>query len=226
MDGSQALAGFTWVQAVGLVIRTAVLYLAVLFVVRVMGKRSIKNMAPFDLVVVIMIGEVGALALERETGLIEGLMYGLIPLAVLGLLEIAVGTLNLRSKRFERMTEGVSTVVIRDGRLDLDALRKERLSLPDLRALLHDRDVHDWSKVKEARLEQTGQLTVLLNEAERPATRREVEKLLDERLAALEARLVSLVTANPGGRTGRPSRPSDRSEGNAPGHGAPQGRPH
>lgn len=213
MGEAQAGQAFTWGHAAGLVARTVILYVAVVLVVRLMGKRSFKNMAAFDLVVVIMIGEVTALALERDVGFMQGLLHGLVPIAVLGLLEVAVGVLNLRSRRFERLTEGVPTVVIRDGQLDLAGMRKERLTVPDLRALLHDRGVFDWSTVREAKLEQTGELTVLLDENERPVTRRELEKVFDERLAALESRLLARFVAQSGGRA-------------KPSPGAEPGRPH
>lgn len=171
--------------------KTGLLYLAVLVIVRLAGKRSFRNMTPFDLVVIIMIGEVTAIALERG----GSLWQGLVPAATLGLLEIAVGWLNLRSRRLERLTEGRPTVVIRRGQLDLAAMRRERLTVDDLRALLHDRGVFDWSKVERAALEQTGELTVLLHEEERPVSRRDLERLLDRRLEAWEQRLLGHLGA-------------------------------
>lgn len=174
---------------------TVFLYFFILLMLRWSGKRSLGNMAPFDFVVIIMAGEAAALALEDQ----KGVMHAVVPIAVLAGLEVLVAVLNMKSRAVERVTQGMSTILVRGGRIDFDALTKERLTQVDLKALLRDKDVDDLSTVQEARLEPTGRLTVTLYPAEKPLTVKTAGPLLaehimpqiDERLAALEARLAA-----------------------------------
>lgn len=182
---------------------TVFLYFFILLMLRWSGKRSLGNMAPFDFVVIIMAGEAAALALEDQ----KGVMHAVVPIAVLAGLEVLVAVLNMKSRVVERVTQGMSTILVRGGRIDFDALTKERLTQVDLKALLRDKDVDDLSTVQEARLEPTGRLTVTLYPAEKPLTVKTAGPLLaehimpqiDERLAALEARLAARLGIAGGG---------------------------
>lgn len=162
------------------------LYFAVLFVFRLAGKRSVANMAPFDLIVVIMAGEAAAIALEEHK---NGLLHGLIPIFILGGLEIALSLLNLRHKKVEALTQGVPTVVVENGQMVLPNMEKEHITQADLQSLLHDREVDDLATVQQARLEPTGKLTITLKPEERPLTQRAFQSLLDRRILKLQSNL-------------------------------------
>jgi uncharacterized membrane protein YcaP (DUF421 family) len=198
-------------------VETVFLYFFILAMLRWSGKRSLGNMAPFDFVVIIMAGEAAALALEEQ----KGVMHAVVPIAVLAGLEVLVALTNMKSRAVERVTQGTPTVLVQGGRIDFAALRKERLTQVDLKSLLRDKDVDDLAVVQEARLEPTGRLTVTLYPAEKPLTIKTAGPVLsehimpqvDERLAALEARLLARLGAGAeGGKTGGEGAPPSRAD--------------
>lgn len=205
---------------------TAFLYFFILAMLRWSGKRSVGNMAPFDFVVIIMASEAAALALEEQ----KNLLHAIVPITVLVVLEAIVALLSMRNRAVERVTQGTASKLVQGGRINYDAMRKERMSLVDLKSLLRDKNVDDLSTVQEARLEPSGRLTVTLYPAERPLTPKTAGPLLeqhilpklDERLAAMEARLLArLQEAVSGadeprrfeGRPARPDAPPDCDDG-------------
>lgn len=213
-----------WSDLAKMALETAFLYFFILAMLRWSGKRSLGNMAPFDFVVIIMAGEAAALALEEQ----KNVLYAVVPIAVLAGLEVLVALLNMKSRAVERVTQGMSTVLVQGGRINYPALAKERLTEVDLKALLRDKDVDDLSTVQEARLEPTGRLTVTLYPVEKPLTIKTAGPLLTEhimpqieaRLAALETRLVERLEGQLGAAAvrsdGAPAMPPEPAYRRAP----------
>lgn len=170
-----------------LALRTVVLFLTVLLVMRWTGKRTVTAMAPFDLALVILISEVAAIPI---TDLAVDLLHGLVPVVLLGALHIGLTRLNLRSRKMEEYTEGKATPVILGGCILLDNLRRERVSLNDLLAALRVQQVTDVSQVLECWLEPTGGVSVILRPEHRPLTLADLQRggdldqLLAERVTA------------------------------------------
>lgn len=167
--------------------RTVLTFVFVMIVVRWTGKRSISNLAPFDLAMVIMIGEVAAIPIGE---LDVDFLHGLIPVALIGGLHVALTTINLHWKGFERWSEGSPTLLVKDGRVLRRNLLKERVSMADLMTALRHKEVEDVSEVKEAWIEQAGGISVILKREAGPATPRDVERAVEQVLAR---RLPSLV---------------------------------
>jgi len=170
-----------------LLVRTLLSFLFVMFVVRWTGKRSIANLAPFDLAMVIMIGEVAAIPISE---LSVDFLHGIIPVALIGALHVALTTINLHWKGFERWTEGQPTLLVKDGRVLKKNLLRERVSMADLLTALRHKDVADIKEVKEAWIEQSGGISVLLRREADAATPLDVESAVEKVLAR---RLPSLV---------------------------------
>lgn len=150
--------GNVWHICLTLFIRTLITFIVVLAVVRFTGKRSIANLAPFDLAMVILIGEVAAL----PVGGVEPLYKGLIPALLLGAFHMLTTYISVHCEWFERLTEGVPTQLIRDGKVELKNLRKERVSESDLMAALRLKDITDPRDVQEAYLEHAGGISAIL----------------------------------------------------------------
>ncbi|BAD40098.1 MAG: DUF421 domain-containing protein [Symbiobacterium thermophilum] len=163
-----------------LLMRTVLTFILVMIVVRWTGKRSIANLAPFDLAMMIMIGEVAAIPIGE---LDVDFLHGLIPVALLGGLHVALTTVNLHWKSFERWTEGFPTLLVKDGRVLRRNLLKERVSMADLMTALRHKEVEDVSEVKEAWMEQAGGISVILKREAGPATPRDVELVVERVLA-------------------------------------------
>lgn len=147
--------------------RTAILYLAVLLSIRIMGKREVGQLSAFDLVVAIMIAELGALAIEQ----VEMPMYlGLVPIAALVILEISLSFLSMKNHTIRRIVNGSPSIVIANGKIIEKELRKLRYNISDLLGQLREKDVANIADVQYAVLETSGELSVLLKAAKRPVT--------------------------------------------------------
>lgn len=153
---------------------TAVLYLIAFTVFRFMGKRSLANLAPFDLVVIIMIGEAAAIPIAEEN---VPILRGVIPVVILGGLQILISLLALWSRPFERMAQGTSTLLVKSGTILHRNLKKERLTVADLVMSLRDKDVSSLDEVEEAWLEPKGKITVIKKKEHQSLTPRDLGQL-------------------------------------------------
>lgn len=149
-----------------IVVRTTVVYLSLLALVRIMGKREIGQLSPFDLVVAILMGELAAFALEVESSLLEALL----PLALIALFELLLSFASLKSHTLRRLITGSPTIVIENGQVLYSSLRKNRYNVSDLLSQLREKDVFSPSEVEFAILEPSGKLSVLKKSQQRAVT--------------------------------------------------------
>lgn len=141
------------------IIRTAILYVAVTFGIRLMGKRQIGDMQPNELVVTLLISEIAAIPLQDTD---QPILAGLAAIFMLVILEIIVSVLAMKSFFVRKLVSGKSVVIIKNGVLDQHAMRSVRMTILDLVELLRGQDVFDISDVAYAVLEVNGDLSVLL----------------------------------------------------------------
>ncbi|MCL5972137.1 MAG: DUF421 domain-containing protein [Firmicutes bacterium] len=139
-----------------LIYRTAILYIVALIVFRSMGKRTLAKMGPFDFAVIIMIGEAVAIGMEDTK---TPLMNAIGITVALGVLQFLLTWLNVRFRWLEKITQGVPTRLVVDGRIDEQELTRERVSSADLLMELRQKDTQ-LKDVKEARLEPTGEISI------------------------------------------------------------------
>ena len=151
-------------------LRTVVLYIILIAVVRFMGKRQIGQMEPSEFVVAMLIADLIAIPMQNS-GI--ALYYGIIPvLTVLGL-ELLLSGLSMKSLRFRRLLCGKPVILIENGKILRQALKKTRVTLDELMGHLREKDVLDPRAVQYAILETNGSLSVFPFPKERPATARE-----------------------------------------------------
>lgn len=174
-----------------LIIRSILVFLTVLVVVRWTGKRSIANLAPFDLSMVILIGEVAAIPVSD---LKVDLLHGILPVILIGGLHVLITTMAVHNKRFEQWTEGVPTLLVKDGRVLKKNLLKERVSMADLMTALRHKEIDDLKDVKEAWIEHAGGVSVIRRDE--PVTPRElnsaIERIVQEHSARMRKELEEL----------------------------------
>lgn len=138
-------------------IRTILLYLILVLVVRVMGKRQIGEMEPAEFVVTMLLANLAAIPMQ-DVGI--PLLSGLVPiLTVLGV-ELILAVLSMRFLSFRRLLCGKPVVLIENGKILQDNLSRTRLTLDELTEHLREKGVLDLSIVKYAILETNGQLSV------------------------------------------------------------------
>lgn len=148
-------------------VRTAILYLVLIAVVRLMGKRQVGQMEPSELVVAMLVADLASIPMQDE-GL--PLFSGVVPiLTVLGL-ELVLSALSACSIRLRRLLCGKPLILIENGHLLQENLRKTRITVDELTGHLRLKDVLDLSTVQYAILETSGDLSVFLFPEHRPAS--------------------------------------------------------
>ena len=150
--------------------RTTVLYIVLIAVIRLMGKRQIGQMEPSEFVVTMLAANLAAIPME-DAGI--PFYSGLIPiLTVLGV-ELVLSGISMSSVRFRRILCGKPVIMIENGRILRENLLKTRVTLDKLTGHLREKDVLDLTTVQYAILETNGNLSVFLYPAEAPASARE-----------------------------------------------------
>lgn len=156
---------------ISVVIRTLLLYFAVTFSIRIMGKRQIGDMQPNELVITLLISEIAAIPLQDMS---QPILFGLLPIFLLVVIEITLSVLVLKSSFLRRLISGRSVIIIKNGVIDQNAMKNLRLTILDLIELLRGQNVFDISTVAFAVMEVNGDLSVLLKSSEQPATAKDV----------------------------------------------------
>lgn len=140
------------------VIRSAVIYLFIFFGVRVMGKKKLGELATFDLVLLLIMSEGISNAIVGDD---HSLTAGLISVSVLGLLNIIINRLAYRFRWLEKLIEGQPQVIILNGRIHRNILKKEKISEAELYEALREHEVMNADDVKCAILEADGKISVI-----------------------------------------------------------------
>ncbi|HEX9062160.1 MAG TPA: DUF421 domain-containing protein [Clostridia bacterium] len=146
-------------------IRTILLYAIVVVVMRMMGKRQIGQLQPFELVVAIMISELAAVPMQN-TGI--PLVNGIIPILTLLFAQLTLSFISLKSMKARGVICGKPRVMIENGKIVESSLKSEMYTLNDLLEQLRIKSVPDISDVEFAVLETNGQLSIIPKSQKRP----------------------------------------------------------
>lgn len=140
-------------------VRATVLYAVVIFLIRVMGKRQIGELQPAEFVVTMLVSEIASIPMQDNT---IPILNSISALFVLVAYEVITSAVSLKSYKFRAFMQGHPIIVIRDGVIDIKALKKMRMSVNDLMGALRQKDVFEISQVSYAIFETNGQISVLL----------------------------------------------------------------
>lgn len=151
-----------------IVARALVVYAFVLASMRLMGKREIGNLSPFDLVVAITIAELGALPLQQQD---IPLTHGIAPIVVLALLHVVMAAACLKYQGVRRVIIGEPTVIIENGKIISSNMKRLRYNINDVMTQLRGEGYFNVADVEFAVLEPSGSLSVLPKSQARPVTR-------------------------------------------------------
>ena len=147
-------------------IRTIILYLVLIMVIRLMGKRQVGQMEPAEFVVTMLVANLAAIPMQD--GAIP-LYSGLIPIVTVLGVELVLSVLSLRSMKLRKLLCGKPVILIENGQLLQDNLRKTRITLDELSGHMREKDVLDIRSVQFAILETNGNLSVFPYPKEKPA---------------------------------------------------------
>jgi uncharacterized membrane protein YcaP (DUF421 family) len=138
-------------------VRASVVYLAVMALLRLGGKRQVGQMGMGQLVALLLISNAVQNAMNGNDGSITG---GIILAGVIMGWSFLLELVTSRSKRWENLIQGRPTVLIRGGKLLPEALRRERLSMSELRAALRKQGAHELGNIDQAILESDGFISI------------------------------------------------------------------
>lgn len=138
--------------------RTVILYFLIMTGLRLMGKRQIGELEPGELVLTMMISDLATVPMQ-DFGI--PLLAGVIPILTLLALSMLLSQLSLSSLRFRRLACGTPSVLIREGVLQQESMRKNRYTLDELLEELRGQGITGVEEVKYAVLENSGRLSVL-----------------------------------------------------------------
>lgn len=148
-------------------IRTIVLYLLVLIVMRLMGKREIGQLQPFELVISIMIADLASIPMS-DVGV--PIFNGIIPILGLLVMHLLISFCNLKSIKFRGVICGKPSILIYRGKIDETVMKKERYTINELQERLRGKDVFNIGDVEYAILETSGEINVILKPEKRNPT--------------------------------------------------------
>ncbi|RAN90790.1 hypothetical protein B5P41_04745 [Bacillus sp. SRB_28] len=143
-----------WVSIIG---RTMLLYIIILIIFRLMGKREIGELSVLDLVVFIMLGEMAVVAIENTD---KSLWHQLVPMTFLMCIQIILSVISLKFQRFRHLIEGEPAILVNAGKIDEKKMRKQRYNIDDLLMQLREQGIGDVRDVEYAILEPSGKLSV------------------------------------------------------------------
>ncbi|MDW0118081.1 DUF421 domain-containing protein [Sporosarcina thermotolerans] len=145
--------------------RTVFLYVLVLIILRVMGKREVGELSVIDVVVFVIIAEVVAIALESPE---NKLSHTILPMLILLGIQLLTSYISLKSKKFRDLVDGDPTVIIENGVILEKEMRKQRYNMDDLFQQLREQQIGSVREVSYAYLEPSGNLSVFKYDQTQP----------------------------------------------------------
>jgi uncharacterized membrane protein YcaP (DUF421 family) len=141
-----------------LVIRAAIIFFFIFLVTRIAGRRELSSLQPFDLILLVVIGDLVQQGITQSDESVTG---ALIVISTITLLSVLVSWVSFRSGRVRVVTEGESIILVDDGDVIERNLRRERLTHGDLEEEARRQQVSSLSDIRWAILERDGSISVI-----------------------------------------------------------------
>lgn len=139
-----------------IIIKTLFIYFFIVFVYRLMGKKEVGELGVIDLIVSVLIAELGVICIDSENSLLNSV----IPITVIMLLRILLSYISLKNTKVRNLLEGEPSVIINKGKINFKEMIKLRYTLDDLISQLREQGVKSIEEVGYAVLEKNGKLSV------------------------------------------------------------------
>ena len=141
-----------------LAIRTIVVFFFVFLLMRIVGRRELSTLEPFDLILLVVIGDMVQQGVTQSDMSVTG---ALLAIATIGVLTVLVSWLNFRFRRVRPVFEGEPLVLVQDGKVLERNARRERVTVEELAALARLQQIDTLDKVAWAILEKSGQVSFI-----------------------------------------------------------------
>lgn len=139
-------------------IRTAILYTLVVVVMRIMGKRQIGELQPYEFVITIMISDLASLPMQDTR---FPLLLGIIPIITLLFMKTLLSLLELKSQVVRKFVDGEPCILIYNSKLNYKILKKQQINIDELMEEIRLAGYFDLEEIQYAILENNGQLSIL-----------------------------------------------------------------
>jgi uncharacterized membrane protein YcaP (DUF421 family) len=154
-------------EYVTIIARTLFLYVLIVAIFRLMGKREIGELSILDLVVFIMIAETAVVGIE-DTG--KPILHTVLPMALLMGIQISLATVSLKSKKLRELLDGKPSILIENGKINETEMKKQRYNFDDLLTQLREKNINNLADVEFAVLEPSGKLSVFERDHKKQST--------------------------------------------------------
>jgi uncharacterized membrane protein YcaP (DUF421 family) len=144
-----------------LVIRAAVIFFFIFLVTRVAGKRELSAMEPFDLILLVVIGDLVQQGITQSDYSVTG---ALLVISTITILTVVLAYVNYRLRFLRSVLEGEPVVLVDNGRVIERNMRRERITMEDLEAEGRQQQVTDIEKMRWAVLETSGRISIIPSE--------------------------------------------------------------
>ena len=141
-----------------LVVRAAVVYVVVLIYTRILGRRELSQLQPFDLIMLVVMGDLVQQGITQSDESVTGT---LVVISTIALLSVAVSWVSFRFRPMRLLTEGEPIVLVQDGRPIERNMRRERITIDDIREQIRQAEMSSLDEVKWAILENDGQISCI-----------------------------------------------------------------
>jgi uncharacterized membrane protein YcaP (DUF421 family) len=141
-----------------IVIRAAVAFFFIVLLTRIIGRRELSTLEPFDVIMLVMLGDLVQQGITQSDYSVTGL---LLAGGTVGLLTILVSYLGFRFRRLRPILEGLPVVIVQDGKPIEDNLRRERITLDELMASARRQQIASLDRIQWAVLETSGQISFI-----------------------------------------------------------------
>ncbi len=139
-------------------IRTILLYILIVFSLRLMGKKQLGELQPSELVTTILISNIATLALEDSS---IPMLMGVVPILMIVCLDVIMSGIMLKSRKIRKIISGTPKVIISNGIIDQAQLKNLRYTIDDVAEAMREQGIFDISQVQYAVVETNGKINFL-----------------------------------------------------------------
>ncbi len=144
-----------------IILRVIIIYFVTIVVMRLMGKRQIGEMEPFELVITLIIADLATIPMSDPT---IPIWYGILPLLLMTVIHFVLSKLQMSSKVFRDLISGRPVVIINENGLDKKALNALDICREEFIEMIRNAGYEDINKIKTAVVERNGKLSVIEKE--------------------------------------------------------------
>ncbi len=140
-----------------ILVRTTIIYIFVLLILRFTGKRQLGELQASEFVTTMIISNLASISIEQQS---IPLLVSMLPVIIIACYEIFISGITIRSAKFERFIEGEPRIIMKNGRFVQKTLKLLRLTVTDMLCALRDKNIFDPTSVSVALIEPNGKLSV------------------------------------------------------------------